>query len=148
MKSVYFQTGDMKKGLAAIFAILYLSTSLGATIHFHYCMGKLSSWSLSDKESKSCATCGMLQNNSNAKSISSKLNCCHDEVQQVKTDKDQKVPEPDLQFSKIFAETFAVQHSELSVNLFASLAVAFPNSNAPPPESQNPIFLLNRNFRI
>jgi len=94
----------MKKVLAAIFAFLYLSTSMGATIHVHFCMGKPISWGLTDRESKSCLNCGMPANNSGTNSVSTKSNCCHDESQQVKTDKDQKVPQSDFQFSKVFAE--------------------------------------------
>ncbi len=44
----------MKKVLTTILAFVYLSTSMGATIHLHYCMGKLASWSLIDHESKNC----------------------------------------------------------------------------------------------
>jgi hypothetical protein len=138
----------MKKVLAAIFAVLYLSTSMGATIHVHFCMGKAISWGLTDRESKSCLNCGMPTNNSGTNSLSGKSNCCHDESQQLKTDKDQKVPQSDLQFSKIFAEALAVHNPALSINPFTSLAVAYPNSNAPPFNSKNPIVLLNRNFRI
>src|ERR1700676_549531 len=138
----------MKRFFATILAFVYLSSSMGATIHFHYCMGKFVSWSLSDRESKTCAKCGKQKNTQNPNSLSAKTNCCQDEVQQVKTDKDQKVPQTDLQFSKIFAEAYAVHNPTLSDNLFSSLAVAFPNSNAPPIESKNPIFILNRNFRI
>jgi hypothetical protein len=138
----------MKKLFATILAFVYLSTSMGATIHFHYCMGRFISWSLSDKESKACANCGMQKNTQNPSSLSAKSNCCQDAVHQVKTDKDQKATQTDLQFSKIFAEAYAVHKQALSNNLFSSLAVAFPNSNAPPFESKNPIFILNRNFRI
>jgi hypothetical protein len=41
----------MKKALATILAVIYLSTSIGATVHFHYCMGKLASWGLTDQHS-------------------------------------------------------------------------------------------------
>jgi hypothetical protein len=36
----------MKKFITAILAVLYLGTSSGATIHMHYCMGKLAEWGL------------------------------------------------------------------------------------------------------
>ena len=50
----------MKKVLAIILAFVYLTSSMGATVHLHYCMGKLASWSLIDHESKNCAECGMV----------------------------------------------------------------------------------------
>src|ERR1700676_2279048 len=122
----------MKKFFATILAFVYLSTSIGATIHFHYCMGKYVSWTLSEKEGKSCANCGMQKNTQNPNSLSAKSKCCQDEVQRIKTDKDQKTPQAHLQFFKIFAEAHSVHSPALSDNLFSSLAVAFPNSNAPP----------------
>ena len=138
----------MKKFFATILAFVYLSASMGATIHFHYCMGRYISWSLADKGNEACANCGMQKNIQHPNSLSAKSNCCQDEVQQVKTDNDQKAPQADLQFSKIFAEACSVHNPALSDNLFSSLAVAFPNSNGPPLESKNPLFILNRNFRI
>jgi hypothetical protein len=138
----------MKKLLVTILAFVYLSTSMGATMHLHYCMGKLASWGLIDKEGKNCATCGMAKKTSNPGCVTAKTGCCKDEHKLIKTDKDQKVPQSDLQFSKIFAEALAAHNPALLVSPFSSLAVAFPNSNAPPLTSKNPIFLLNRNFRI
>ncbi len=54
----------MKKVLTTILAFVYLSTSMGATIHLHYCMGKLASWGLIDHESKNCTKCGMVKKTS------------------------------------------------------------------------------------
>ena len=47
----------MKKFITAILAVLYLGTSSGATIHMHYCMGKLADWGLGHKNSKTCGQC-------------------------------------------------------------------------------------------
>ena len=49
----------MKKFITAILAVLYLGTSSGATIHMHYCMGKLADWGLGHQNSKTCGNCGM-----------------------------------------------------------------------------------------
>jgi hypothetical protein len=49
----------MKKLFVAILAILYLSTSTGATLHVHYCMGRLAGWGLGHNNSKTCGKCGM-----------------------------------------------------------------------------------------
>ena len=35
----------MKKAIVSILAVLYLCSSAGATVHLHYCMGKLVNWS-------------------------------------------------------------------------------------------------------
>ncbi|MBK6990321.1 MAG: hypothetical protein IPH34_00115 [Chitinophagaceae bacterium] len=36
----------MKKFITAILAVLYISTSTGAMVHMHYCMGQLADWGL------------------------------------------------------------------------------------------------------
>jgi len=49
----------MKKVFATILAVIYLSTSMGATVHFHYCMGRLMDWGLLDHGRTDCSFCGM-----------------------------------------------------------------------------------------
>lgn len=49
----------MKKFLVAILALLYLTTSTGATVHMHYCMGKLIDWGFTHSKKDSCENCGM-----------------------------------------------------------------------------------------
>ena len=82
---------EMKKFLTAILAVLYITTSTGATIHMHYCMGKMSDWSLDSKDSKSCGKCGMKTSTKKGKG------CCHDEHKFVKNNSDQKVSEASFQ---------------------------------------------------
>jgi hypothetical protein len=36
----------MKKILVSILAVFYLASSVGATVHLHYCMDKFINWSL------------------------------------------------------------------------------------------------------
>ena len=81
----------MKKLLATILAFVYLSTSMGATIHLHYCMGKLASWGLINHESKNCGQCGMIKKTPASQSMTAKMDCCRDEHKQIKTDNDQKL---------------------------------------------------------
>ena len=81
----------MKKLLATILAFVYLCTSMGATIHLHYCMGKLASWGLIDHESKTCAQCGMIKKIPASQNMTAKMDCCRDEHKQIKTDNDQKL---------------------------------------------------------
>jgi hypothetical protein len=49
----------MKRFLTYIIAFIYLTFSVGATVHLHYCMGEFVKISLSDTNSGSCAKCGM-----------------------------------------------------------------------------------------
>ena len=73
----------MKKILVSIFAVFYLASSVGATVHLHYCMDKFIDWSLL-KGGDKCDKCGMEKDGG----------CCKDENKFVKNNVDQKVAEP------------------------------------------------------
>ena len=138
----------MKKILATILAFVYLSTSMGATVHLHYCMGKLASWGLIDHESKNCAKCGMLKKTSSADGISASMNCCKDEHKQIKTDKDQKLSTSEsFQFNVL--SQFIAQNEPAPQGFHTfSVAIAYPNINAPPLSGKLPLFIIYRNFRL
>ena len=139
----------MKKFLATILAFIYLSTSIGATVHLHYCMGRLVSWGLLHHESKNCMTCGMPKKVDNKQHyITASKGCCKDEQKEIKTDKDQKIVQSELQLLKPFTDALAVIHMG-QLNLYvSSLTIEYPTANAPPEIGKPPVFLLNRNFRI
>src|ERR1041385_6944106 len=81
----------MKRLVTAILALIYMGTSIGATMHMHYCMGKFAGWSLSITESVSCPKCGM------EKVLVKAKGCCSDEQQTIKTSTDQKAAETSFQ---------------------------------------------------
>ena len=60
---------------------VYGITTVGATVHVHYCMDKIIGWDLSQTESRTCGKCGM-------KESATKKGCCKDEVKQLKVDND------------------------------------------------------------
>lgn len=139
----------MKKFLASILAVLYLSTSMGATVHLHYCMDKLVDWSLLAHNSKDCASCGMprLQSGSGENCVVKMKGCCHEEQKHFKSEKDQKDSQVFLEFAKI---TSAIADLSLidQAPCLKSLLIDQPSINGPPLSSTPPIFLLNCNFRI
>ena len=61
----------MKNFFVAILAFLYISTSTGAFVHVHYCMGELADWGIGYNKSTKCGKCGMkeVQGNNNGLSI-------------------------------------------------------------------------------
>ena len=77
----------MKKLFSFILAIVYLTSSVGATVHLHYCMNKLVNWSLKDEGGK-CKNCGMEKDGG----------CCKDENKFVKNNLDQNLTST-IQFS-------------------------------------------------
>lgn len=138
----------MKRFLAAILALLYLSTSMGATLHFHYCMGKLVSWGLIDQESKTCVLCGAPKKALADHCIAPKNGCCQDDHKQIKAGGDQKVSQSEFQVSKLFPAALIVNHQSASDICFSSFLPEYPVSNGPPPAGKVPAFILYCNFRI
>ena len=132
----------MKKFITAILAVLYLGTSSGATIHMHYCMGKLADWSLGHNNSKTCGKCGM------KKADSKKNGCCKDEHKFFKDDSAQKVTESNLQLMQLMATALPCPYIQLPELALPSLTEKSPNSNAPPRTPAVPVYIRNCTFRI
>lgn len=128
----------MKKIIVSILAALYLCASAGATVHLHYCMGKLINWSLGDKETDKCNKCGMEKDGG----------CCKDEHQFVKNNLDQKTTESSIQL--LHNTTCATPISFVNVNELysSSLIENYPISHAPLLKSGIDILLHNCVFRI
>ena len=137
----------MKKVLATILALVYLSSSMGATIHLHYCMGKLASWGLIDHSSKICAQCGMVKKTSSSQGLSAQMRCCKDDHKQIKTEKDQTLSPSG--FFKYNDLSQAVTSIEPATQNGKAISINFrhPNTHAPPLDKL-PLFVLYSNFRI
>ena len=138
----------MKKFLTLILALVYLTSSMGATIHLHYCMGKLFSWSLVDNDSKSCSQCGMLKNNKDAHCLSFKDGCCKDKHTHFQLDKDQKTTESVYTFSALSFAALPVVTTVVPDSYVVSYITGYPTANAPPDPDKVPVFIRNRTFRI
>ena len=130
----------MKRFLVTILAIFYLAVSSGATVHLHYCMGKLRSWSLSDKEDTNCGSCGMHK--------AGHKGCCHDELKQLKFEKDQKITDPSSQFPTFSPLASPVTFDNGAVIYSSSIVINYPIAHAPPRSGAVPVFVLHCNFRI
>jgi hypothetical protein len=137
----------MKKFLTSIIAVFYLFTSLGATLHFHYCMGRIVSWSLVSHESSNCHYCGMPNEMAKKEGQLSQSKCCKDEQKELKTGGDQKMVQLEFQFLKYGSgqppdKNFAFL---LYPDIFAGYVL--PPTHAPP-FLKRQAFLMHRNFRI
>ncbi|MBK5269712.1 MAG: hypothetical protein JJE22_01740 [Bacteroidia bacterium] len=132
----------MKKFIVSILSFLYITTSTGATIHFHYCMGKLVGWDLSHNPTEKCGKCGM-----KIKHQLKRNACCHDEYKQIKNDKDQKLSavEPYLLHPVIILSSNF--QSELLSLIACIKSETIPVSNAPP-GSPGAIYIRNCVFLI
>nr|WP_121271483.1 hypothetical protein [Pedobacter schmidteae] len=132
----------MRKALLTILAIFYLGVSSGASVHFHYCMGKLVSWGLEKQSRKVCDFCGM------PKAESKKKSCCKDVEQQAKVEKSQKASQTIYKFDQlstaiILPELFVYNQQPIPVKITREAL-----SNAPPDGQQIPVYLKNCTYRI
>ncbi len=131
----------MKKLFVAILAILYMGTSIGATIELHYCMGKLVEWSLRYDDNATCSNCGM------EKEPGLTNGCCKDEYKLLKIDKDQKLAFNYIRLSRAITE-IGLMGCDSSVFPTLASAANFTKINAPPPDRYTPLIILNCFFRI
>ena len=129
----------MKKFLVTILTILYLTTSTGAVVHLHYCMGKFISWGLKDVTNhNTCAKCSMEKKN----------RCCGDKKIIVKGDKDQRnfevFPTP------LKAPVTIIHHfySDYTFNYLSKKVEVISDNNPPPCHADVPIYIYNCTFRI
>ncbi|MEC5146339.1 hypothetical protein [Chitinophaga sp. 212800010-3] len=139
----------MQKILALILALLYISSSTGATVHMHYCMGRLVdvNWG-HDKGKPACGKCGTTHDQKKNCGKPCKKQCCKDEHKTIKLTKDQKIAENTKHVMQLAAMTLPVAYMELPRVPVKVLAEAFPASNAPPPGSKVHTYILNCIFRI
>lgn len=132
----------MKKLLVAILALLYISTSVGATVHMHYCMGKLADWGLGHKKSATCGKCGM------EKSEKKENGCCKDKHKFIKNDTDQKTTEAAFQMTKAMAVALPVSFFEIPSADIPAIAEENPISHAPPQSNSIAVYIRNCVFLI
>ena len=132
----------MKKFFTAILAVLYLSTSIGASIHVHYCMGKVADWGFGQNDSKTCSKCGMEQ------TAKKSTGCCKDENKFIKNNADQKYAEAVFQMAPLTTLAIPVSFVEIPSVDLPSLTEENPISHAPPRSSSVAVYITNCNFRI
>lgn len=131
----------MKRITAFILIILYLGTSTGATMHFHYCMGERAGSSIWGGNEKNCGNCGM-ENEEGATS-----GCCKDEIHWIKLDDDQKASSTVIEIPRCLTEHYDIPDLTL-IATCSVLRPALPESTSPLRSPQSPAYLLNCIFRI
>jgi len=126
----------MKKILVSILAVFYLASSVGATVHLHYCMDKFIDWSLL-KGGDKCNKCGMEKDGG----------CCKDENKFVKNSVDQNIVGSAVELMQIL---IVAPHTGFITpgNYSSSLIEEYPICHAPPLISAGEIYILNCVFRI
>ena len=128
----------MKKVFALILAILYMGTSTGATLHMHYCMGKLIDVKLwhSGRDKDKCSKCNSVKK------------CCKDKHKTVKFEKDQKAVDNVIDVMHQVALGTPISLMDFRPLDIIPLIVKFPVSNAHPRSNKVPFHILNCTYRI
>ena len=140
----------MKKFLVFILAVNYLTSSIGATVHLHFCMDKLVAWGIGHTETKAnaCPYCGMAKSNTDKHCGKQSKGCCHDEQKQLKIEKDQKTVDPGFNLVKPLAQIDDHSTFDLSAIIIDSPILEYPTSHASPRAENVSLFLRNCVFRI
>lgn len=129
----------MRRVIVTILAVLYSVTSTGATIHIHFCMGKLISWKVNPNENTdNCCMCGM----------KCKKGCCDEKYQVIKIDQDQKIVNAIFTSISIPEIVLPDFYTEVPGNYFSSLPKETYYSHSPPLGRCIPIYISNCVFRI
>ncbi len=118
-----------------------MASAVGATVHIHYCMGKVADYGFVHKEEGRCKKCGM-------KNTEQKKGCCKDEVKTYKTN-DHKLTQSSFDISH--TPDFVVLNHGYPVRDEHIYDHYSPKSIAPlPPIIRRtcPIYIKVRNFRI
>ena len=141
---------SMKKLLVTILAVVYLTSTIGATVHFHYCMDKLVAWGLKQEKSDkgTCQYCGMHKSTASKHYVKAIKGCCKDDQKHVKLVDDQKPSVTAFKFAKIPGEFISSVFSDHSFEYVSSIHEEYPVNHAPPRQSGIPIFILNCVYRI
>jgi hypothetical protein len=132
----------MRKFFLTILAFVYITSSIGATIHMHYCMGKLANWDIGQNISKTCGKCGM------DKADEKNNGCCKDEKKFVKNIADQKTGEAGFELLQVFAASMPIEFIELPIINFSSVTIANPFGHSPLRSSGVAVYIRNCVFLI
>lgn len=130
----------MKKFIVAIITLLYAASSSGATVHFHYCMGKLVNAGLTHDKKQKCSKCGMDKKES-------RNSCCKDVHKFVKVENDHQKGSFDQPVFLFNAP--CIDHSASYQSFLSDIIVSNHPANGPPLlTSGTPLFIRYCNFRI
>lgn len=130
----------MKKCLATILAVLYFMTSTGATIHMHYCMGKMVSWALWHKHDKKddCKNCSMAK----------KKGCCEDKHQTIEIEGKYNFQAATFSPLKIAIDLPQYDWNNYALIVYSHSIINYPLTNSPPGTGKVPLYISHCVYRI
>lgn len=131
----------MKRFITGILAIIYLSFSVGATVHLHYCMDEFVNYSLSEEHESSCGKCGMEKHESGN-------GCCKDVSVIFKSD-EKYIPAQLAYDFPVLLATISHTSIDLLPNIsFYNYSPKSLYSDFVPPGIKRPIYIMGNSFLI
>jgi hypothetical protein len=131
----------VKKFAVILLLFVYATTTVGATVHIHYCMGKFVGWEFTQHENSKCGKCGMTESKT-------KKGCCKDETKQFKIDTDHQKASVDCNLNSIVSPALLSAFQINTIEYFP-LQVLKENITRPPPNiAKQDLVVLYGNFRI
>jgi hypothetical protein len=130
----------MKKFVVLILALVYLSASVGATVHFHFCMNEYVGWSLSQDKDDKCGKCGMGEKD--------KDGCCKDEHKHFKLKTDHQKTNATGFIYLVITPALPVPVLDFTSPSSANITESYPACHAPPDIVKNKLHVLHCLFLI
>lgn len=124
----------MKKFLVTILALVYLTSTFGATLRLDCCVENL--FSIAQE-----TTTPDLQGNEEKGN-------CKDDHKKAKPGQEQKRSDSKIRVAKFVPASVATAFPEYSFHAVAALSEAYPVNNAPPHQATIPLFILHCVHRI
>ena len=124
----------MKKFLVTILALVYLTSTFGATVRLDCCVEKLVSFALGTSTHE-------LQ-------WSEEKGNCKDDHKQAKLGHEQKRNDAKIRIAKFVPASITTGFPEYSFHAVSALTEAYPVNNAPPHQATIPLFILHCVHRI
>jgi hypothetical protein len=119
----------VKKIIVFIVLCIYGFSSIGATVHYHYCMNEFEGWSLLQNKDSKCGKCGM-------KEDAKKSGCCKDEQKEFKLKTDHQKGSIADYVKVFFAPILNVEFTNYTIVSSAVTKLSYHNYH-PPPDIHN-----------
>ena len=130
----------MKKFFVFILAVLYLSTSVGATVHMHFCMNEFVGWNLFPSKDGKCGKCGMDEKD--------KEGCCKDEHKHFKLETDHQKTNGAQFINFIITPDLSLPVLDITFPSSINITESDPACHAPPDIAKYRLHVLHCLFLI
>lgn len=131
---------EVKKIAAILLVLVYVSATVGATVHLHYCMNEFVGWTLYDDRSDKCGKCGMEGKNEEG--------CCKDEHRHFKLKADHQNTKGVPFLSSLVTPAVVVPVSDFTCLSSIVFSKEYSNYHPPPDIQKEDLYIFYCFFLI